>query len=144
MPGKEPAAPRETTRQSVRLEVLDGGLEFEIRERGATVWVSLSGALDGERLAELKRRVRPCLQCRERRLVLDGRRLLHLDYRCVTALLAWNDDLRSFSHQLLLYGWSSYLRAILTVEDWSQQLSPGPLPLSVGGAAAFAGPERGR
>ncbi len=144
MPGMEPGAPGEATRRSVRFEVLDGGLDFEIRERDETVWVALSGVFDAARLAELKRRVSPVLRARGRRLVLDGRRLLHLDYRCVPALLAWHDSLRSFNHQLLLYGWNAYLRAILAVGDQAQRVSPGPLRLPAGHANAAVGPELGR
>ena len=144
MSGMEPGTPRETARRHVAFEVLDGGLDFEIRERGATVWVALSGVLDAARLAQLTRRVSPLLHHRGRRVVLDARRLQHLDYRCVPALLAWSDGLRAFDHQLLLYGWNAYLRAILLVEDWGGRLSPGPVRLPAGHVNAAAGPELGR
>lgn len=144
MPGTEPGAPRESIRRHVAFEVLDGGVDFEIRERGATVWITLSGVLDAERLAPLMRRVVPLLHRRGRRVVLDGRRLMHLDYRCVPQLLAWSDGLRAFDHQLLLYGWNAYLRAILRVEDWGGRLSPGPVSLPAGHANVAGGAESAR
>jgi anti-anti-sigma regulatory factor len=119
-------------------------LDLEIRERGATVWVALSGVLDAARLALLTRRITPLLQRRGRRIVLDGRRLVHLDYRCVPRLLAWSQGLCAFDHQLLLYGWNAYLRAILCVEDWDGQLSPGPVRLPAGHVNSAVGPELGR
>jgi len=137
----EPGAPRETTRQSVRFEVLDGGLDFEIREHGETVWVALSGVFNAARLGELRRRIGPVLRARGRRVVLDARRLQHLDYRCVPDLLVWHDSLRSFNHQLLLYGWNAYLRAILAIGDQGTRVGPGPLGLPLGPAGAAAAPE---
>ncbi len=144
MPGMEPRAPREATRRSARFEVLDGGLDFEIREQGETVWVALSGVFDAGRFRELRRRIAPVLRLRGRRLVLDGRRLLHLDYRCVPDLLAWHDSLRSFNHQLLLYGWNAYLKAILAIGDQGTRLSPGPLGLPAGHANAAVESEPAR
>jgi anti-anti-sigma regulatory factor len=125
---------------SAEFEVLDGGTSFELRERGATIWVALYGVLDAQRWEQLESRLSPLLTRRGRRVVLDGRRLFHLDYRAVRPLLVWHRTLRPFGHQLVLAGWSAYLKAILCLEDWSQELANGCVPLpagATGGAAQF-------
>ncbi len=133
--------PRESTRRSTKFEVLDGGTSYELHEQGATAWVALSGVLDRDRLQGLIGRVRPLLRSRGRRIVLDGRRLRHIDYRAVPALIAWSDGLRAFNHELLLYGWNDYLRTILSVGDGGQRVSPCPVRLSPGFHVEAAGPE---
>ena len=132
--------PRESTRRSTAFEVLDGGTSWELHEQGATAWVALSGVLDRDQLQRLIGRVRPLLRSRGRRVVLDARRLLHLDYRAVPALIAWNDALRAYSHELLLYGWNDYLRTILAVGDGGQRFHPGSAHASAGWRGETAGP----
>lgn len=107
--------PVETTRLRPRLQLLEGGLDFEIREREDVVRVALSGTLDRARLSQLMACVAPRLDRRGRSIVLDGARLEHLDYRVVDALIAWARDLRAFGHRLSISGWSPYLRAILAL-----------------------------
>jgi ABC-type transporter Mla MlaB component len=133
--------PRESTRRSTRFEVLDGGTCWELEEQGATAWVALSGVLDRDQLQRLIARVRPLLRSRGRRIVLDGRRLRHVDYRAVPALIAWNDGLRAFNHQLLLYGWNGYLRTILAVGDAGQRFGPVAVRLTSWPRGETAGPE---
>jgi len=133
--------PRDATRTSTRFEVLDGGMELEIRERGATLWVALSGILDGPRLEQVVQQVAPRLTRRGRRIVLDGSRLLHLDYRAVPRLIAWHDALRPFQHQLFLSGWNAYLKAILLVEDWDRRLSAAAWRPAAGFAGEAAWPD---
>jgi anti-anti-sigma regulatory factor len=124
---------------SARFEVLDGGTSFELRERGATIWVALFGVLDRPRWEQLQQRLKPLLNRRGRRIVLDGRRLLHLDYRTVRDLIVWHRMLRPYDHQLVLAGWSAYLKAILCLEDWSQELAPGCVSLPAAPAGDFGG-----
>lgn len=126
-PGKDPAMPREMTLQSVRQEAADRTLEMEFQSRDRTVWVSLSGILDGPGLEKLISRVAPRLGGRGRRIVLDGRGLAHMDYRTTRTLLAWNRKLRDYGHQLYLSRWSDYLKAILVMEDWDRELGSVPL-----------------
>ncbi len=128
--------PRESTRMSAVFTALDGGETSPVRVQGATVWVALSGVLDAAQLQAAAAHARPFLTSRGRRVVLDGRRLEHLDYRAVRSLLAWRRELRAFGHQLLLAGWSPYLQAILCLEDWQRELSPGFLPRPAGAGSA--------
>ena len=107
--------PRESTRRTPRFSLLEGGLDFEVQERGPVLRVTLSGELDRERLARLRRRIAPRLVRRGRRIVLDGHGLRHVDYRAVSALLAWHRQLRAFGHDLLLARWNGYLRTILVL-----------------------------
>jgi len=109
--------PRESTRRTPRLTLLEGGSTFEIQERGSVLRVALLGTLDHRRLQELRRRIAPHLVQRGRRIVLDGRRLRHVDYRVAADLRRWNDQLKSFGHALLLGGWSPYLRTLLALGD---------------------------
>ena len=60
--------PKELTRQSVRFRIIDRGLDFEIRQQGATVWVALFGILDRPRLAQLIHSLKPVLGQRSRRM----------------------------------------------------------------------------
>lgn len=109
--------PRESTRRTPRLTLLEGGSTFEIQERGSVLRVALLGTLDRGRLQELRRRIAPHLVQRGRRIVLDGQRLRHVDYRVASDLRRWNDQLRSYGHALLLGGWSPYLRTLLALGD---------------------------
>ena len=105
--------PRETTRHQPRLQLLEGGLEFEIREHGGDVRVVLSGNLDRDLLSRIILAATPRLARRDRRVVLDGRHLDHVDYRAVAGLIDWSRRLRTYGHALRLDGWRPYLRAIL-------------------------------
>jgi len=107
--------PRETTRHQPHLQLLEGGLDFEIREHGGDVRVVLSGNLDCDLLDHIIASTTPRLARRDRRVVLDGARLAHLDYRAVPALIEWGRHLRAYGHQLMIAGWRSYLRAILAL-----------------------------
>ena len=109
--------PRESTRRTPRLTLLEGGSTFEIQERGSVLRVALLGTLDRERLQGLRRRIAPHLVQRGRRIVLDGQRLRHVDYRVAADLRRWNEELKSFGHALFLGGWSPYLRTLLPLGD---------------------------
>jgi ABC-type transporter Mla MlaB component len=122
--------PRETTRQSTRQEAGGSHMEMEIRQTDQAVWVALSGILDRVGVDRLVGRVAPQLHRNGVRIVLDGSRLTHLDYRATSFLLAWNRKLRSYGHQLYLHGWSDYLKAILVMEDWDTEL--GAVPRTLG------------
>ncbi len=102
-----------------------GALVFRINQRGDLVRVSLAGILDRDGCQELMRQVSLALPARSCQLVFDGRRLLHMDYRCVSPLIRWSRGLRSFGHCLRLVGWSAYLDAILAMEDWDRELERG-------------------
>jgi ABC-type transporter Mla MlaB component len=117
--------PRESTRQSVRFRIIDRGLDFEIRQQGAIVWVALFGILDRQRLAQLINSLMPLLAQRSRRIVLDGQRLCHIDFRVVTPLIEWSRALKAYDHKLWLAHWSDYLKAILLMEDWERELPLG-------------------
>ena len=118
--------PRELTRQSVRQEAAGSDLEITVRQDDRTVWVALSGILDRRGVANLMSRVAPLLASRGCRIVLDGTRLVHLDFRATHGLVAWSRRLRDFHHQLYLKGWSDYLKAILVMEDWDRELGTPP------------------
>jgi hypothetical protein len=129
--------PRELTRQSARQEAAGNHTEFEIRHGDRAVWVSLSGILDRDGVAEIIGRVAPRLTQRGFRIYLDGTNLTHLDFRATQGLLAWNRKLRDFHHTLYLRGWSDYLKAILVMEDWDRELGAvpaGPAPWGFFGA----------
>jgi hypothetical protein len=118
--------PRELTRQFVRQEAAGSHMEIEIRHSERAVWVSLSGIMDRQGVEKLISRVAPRLATRGCRIILDGSRLTHLDYRATHGLLGWNRKLRDFRHQLLLHRWSDYLKAILVMEDWDRELGAMP------------------
>ena len=121
--------PRELTRQSVQQESTGSRLEtleVEVRQSDRTVRVTLSGVLDREGMRLLVQRVAPRLLGRGWRIILDGSRLAHLDFRATSSLLLWNRQLRQFRHQLFLHGWSDYLKAILVMEDWDSELVGAP------------------
>jgi anti-anti-sigma factor len=121
---------RGVAQQTARSGICDSGLSFEIRRQGSAVWVTLSGILDRERLIRLKGRVAPLLERRGQSIVLNGRALCHLDYRAVRMLVEWHRSLRAFGHHLLLYQWSDYLKAILSMEDCERELGSGTVPVS--------------
>lgn len=114
--------PRESTRWTPCLTLLEGGIDFEVQERGSILRVTLLGELDRDTVVRLKRWIAPRLVQRGRRIVLDGRQLHHVDYRAVAPLIAWSDQLRGYGHQLLLSGWSTYLKTILLLGDVSPSL----------------------
>lgn len=120
--------PRESTRRTPRLTLLEGGSTFEIQERGSVLRVALLGVLDRERLQALRRRVAPLLVQRGRRIVLDGHSLRHVDYRVAADLRHWNEQLKSYGHALLLAGWSPYLRTLLTLGDTPVAAPPASVP----------------
>lgn len=118
--------PRELTRQSAGQEAADSRLKIKIRIKERTVWVALSGILDRQGVDRIIARVTPHLYDRNRRIVLGGEGLLHLDYRATRSLILWNRNLRQYRHQLFLQGWSEYLKAILCMEDWDRELDAPP------------------
>jgi hypothetical protein len=95
-----------------------------VEHQERAVWVTLSGILDGEGLDRLIRRVGPDLARGGCRVVLEGKRLLHLDYRAVTILVRWQRRLRERGHRIWLANWSEYLQMILAMEDWQGELAP--------------------
>lgn len=116
---------REMTRQfdfadnaSVHLD----HLQIQLSQSERTVRVSLSGTLDCQGVDKLISRVMPRLMSRGCRIILDGHRLTHLDFRATRSLIRWNRRLRAFNHQLYLKEWSDYLKAILVMEDWDREL----------------------
>ena len=128
--------PRELTRQlDIRTDA-GNGIEITVRQSERAVWVSLSGILDRDGVETLISRVAPRLARRGCRIVLDGTRLTHLDYRATHGLVAWNRKLRDHHHQLLLHRWSDYLKAILVMEDWDLELGAVPNQPSTWGALA--------
>lgn len=119
--------PRELTRQFVPANTTlakPDHLQIRISQAERTVWVSLSGTLDRQGMARLVNRVVGRLDRRGYRIVLDGSRLAHLDFRATGELIAWHRRLRDFEHQLYLKDWSDYLKAILVMEDWDRELGP--------------------
>ena len=93
--------------------------------RGTTVRIHLAGVLDRAKLLDLMTRADGALLGRNRLVVLNGSRLMHLDYRCVSMLMRWARSLKSYGHQLHLEHWNEYLRAILAMEDWDDELQQG-------------------
>ena len=136
--------PRELTRQLDRQEALGSRLDISVRHTERAVWVSLSGILDRQGVARMISRVAPRLARRGCRIILDGQRLSHLDYRATHGLLAWNRKLRDHHHHLYLHGWNDYLKAILVMEDWDRELGATPTGPStwslLGGAATESVP----
>ena len=118
--------PRELTRQSDWQEATGSRLEITVRHTERAVWVALSGILDRQGMQKLISRVAPRLANRGCRIILDGSRLTHLDFRATHGLLHWNRKLRGHRHQLFLHGWSDYLKAILVMEDWDRELGATP------------------
>ena len=118
--------PREMTRQFVWQEATGSRLEIEVRHGKRAVWVALSGILDRQGVERMISRVAPRLAGRGCRIILDGKRLTHLDYRATHGLIMWNRKLRDHHHQLLLHGWNDYLKAILVMEDWDRELGAMP------------------
>lgn len=118
--------PRESTRQPGRQDAAGSHMEMKIRQTDTAAWVALSGILDRDGVMRLIDRVTPHLSRRGTRVVLDGRRLTHLDYRATRLLVDWNRRLGAFNHQLYLHRWSDYLKAILVMEDWDRELGNTP------------------
>lgn len=113
-----------------RQEAAGTHTEIGIRQNDKVVWVTLSGILDRVGMERLISRVTLRLERRGCRIVLDGSRLTHLDYRATGALIAWNRRLRAFHHQLYLHGWSDYLKAIVVMEDWDRELGATPTAMA--------------
>ena len=113
-----------------RQEAAGTHTEIEIRQNDKVVWVTLSGILDRVGVERLISRVTLRLERRGCRIVLDGSRLTHLDYRATAALIAWNRRMRAFHHQLYLHGWSDYLKAIVVMEDWDRELGATPAAMT--------------
>ena len=133
---------RELTRQFVPAEMTPAfpdSLQIRISQSERTVRVALSGSLDCDGVEKLISRVGPGLASRGFRVILDGSRLAHLDFRATRDLIRWNRRLRAFGHQLYLMDWNDYLKAILVMEDWDRELgSSGSEPSAwrlLGGAA---------
>lgn len=118
---------RELARQTARQEAARNCFELDVRQKDRTVRVTLSGILDGRGIEKMVGMVAPRLTSRGFRVIVDGSRLTHLDYRATALLVRWNKNLREFHHQLFLSGWNDYLKAILIMEDWNYDLSPQPL-----------------
>jgi len=117
--------PRELTRQFVRIKNAPARLDnlhIQVDCAERTVWVALSGILDCAGVEKLISRVAPQLVSRGCRIVLDGSRLTHLDFRATHGLIRWNRQLGDYHHQLFLKEWSDYLKAILVMEDWDREL----------------------
>jgi hypothetical protein len=117
--------PRESTRQFVPGDNAahpPDVLQIRIETSERTVRVALSGILDREGVDRLVSRVAPRLVSRGCRVILEGSRLTHLDFRATRDLLRWNRQLRACDHQLYLHNWSDYLKAILVMEDWDGEL----------------------
>jgi hypothetical protein len=127
---------RELTRQLERRTDAGTRMEIKVRHSERAVWVSLSGILDRNGVESLISRVAPRLARRGCRIILDGTRLTHLDYRATHGLVAWNRKLRDHHHQLLLHKWSDYLKAILVMEDWDLELGTMPTEPSTWGPLA--------
>jgi anti-anti-sigma regulatory factor len=125
--------PRESTRQFVRTENslahLDT-LQIQVSQTERTVRVALSGTLDRQGVEKLISRVAPRLVSRGCRIILDGSRLTHLDFRATHSLVSWHRRLRAFNHQMYLQSWSDYLKAILVMEDWDRELGSTDSELS--------------
>jgi hypothetical protein len=128
--------PRELTRQLEYRTDAASGIEITVRHSERAVWVSLSGILDRDGVEKLISRVAPRLARRGCRIILDGTRLTHLDYRATHGLVAWNRKLRDHHHKLLLHRWSDYLKAILVMEDWDLELGAVPNQPSTWGTLA--------
>ena len=122
--------PREMTRMPSRQEAAGTHTEIEIRQNDKVVWVTLSGILDRVGVERLISRVTLRLERRGCRIVLDGSRVTHLDYRATGALIAWNRRLHAFHHLLYLHGWSDYLKAIVVMEDWDRELGATPTAMA--------------
>jgi len=123
---------RELTRKSLRQEACGNYLDIEVGSKDMTVRVTLSGLMDQDGLERVIARVAPRLSARGCRIIIDGSGLTHLDYRTTRCLIRWNRNLRQYHHQLYLQNWSDYLKAILCMEDWEQELG-----MPVGTVASF-------
>jgi ABC-type transporter Mla MlaB component len=122
--------PGEQAHQSPERLSRTGVLDFTVSQQGRAVWVALSGVLDRDGIDRLVRRVHPLLQSRESIVVLDGARLLHVDYRAVRRLVQWHRSLHGYGHRLRLARWSRYLQVIVSLEDWGGELEVPDSPRS--------------
>ena len=139
--------PRESTRQFVLTESAPARLEslqIQVSQSERTVRVALSGILDREGVDKLSSRVQSRLVCRGCRIILDGSRLTHLDFRATQGLIAWNRRMKAYSHQIYLRDWSDYLKAILVMDDWDGEFGSAGTGLStwrlLGGTTAIYRP----
>ena len=114
--------PREMARQSAWQDTAGTNLSIQVIQVDRTVRVTLSGILDQPGMELLATRVAPLLQDMGCRIILEGERLVHLDYRVTRSLIRWNNTLKQYRHQLYLQGWNDYLKAILCMEDWDGEL----------------------
>ncbi len=117
--------PREMARQFDYAESTPAHLDhlqIRVSQFERTVRVSLSGTLDCQGVEKMISLVMPQLLSRGCRIILDGSRLTHLDFRATHSMIRWNRRLREFNHQLYLKEWSDYLKAILVMEDWDREL----------------------
>ena len=117
--------PREVIRLPARAATTRSGPEYHITVHGRTVRIHLAGLLDRAGVQRLQRQVAGVLVERNLLIVLDGSKLVHLDYRCVAVLVRWGRVLRGFGHRLMLSGWNGYLTAILAMEDCEGELEDG-------------------
>ncbi|MCP4144981.1 MAG: hypothetical protein GY752_06810 [bacterium] len=99
------------------MKIVNGGRDYEIIDCENSVRVVLSGSLNSSQLNSVINNVKPYLLQRNRRIILDGKNLQHVDFRIIGALTAWNQLLRSFGHKLLLSGWSNLHKTILLIGD---------------------------
>lgn len=118
--------PREMARQSAWQDAAGTSLNIQVKQVDRTVRVTLSGILDQAGMELLAARVAPRLRETGCRIILEGERLSHLDYRVTRQLIRWSRNLRQFHHQLYLQGWNDYLKAILCMEDWDGELVGKP------------------
>ena len=118
--------PREMARQSAWQDAKGTNLSIQVRQVDRTVRVTLSGILDQEGMRQLAARVATVLRETGCRVILEGERLTHMDYRVTCSLIRWNHNLRQYRHQLYLQGWNDYLKAILCMEDWDGELVGRP------------------
>jgi ABC-type transporter Mla MlaB component len=116
--------PGESIQYSAADQIAGSALTFAVEQQDRLIWITLSGILDREGLHRLARRAGASLAAPGCRVVLDGRRLAHVDYRVVERLADWRRRLARQGQQLELIGWSDYLRAILAVADWRGELAP--------------------
>lgn len=116
---------REVIRQAASAATDRSRPRYRITVHGRTVRIHLAGLLDRAGLQRLMRQAAAVIDQRNLLIVLDGSRLVHLDYRCVPQMVRWSRSLRGYGHRLLLSGWNCYLTAILAMEDWDGELEDG-------------------
>ncbi len=117
--------PSEGIRSMTGFRAAETVANVHITVRGRTVRIHLVGILDRDGACRVIQAANRALMGGRYLVVLDASRLGHLDYRCVSMLVRWSRGLASFGHRLVLERWSSYLRAILAMEDWDGELERG-------------------